>query len=85
MVVLWSPEYFRRLWCTFEIASFLHIQRNNPDAKLTILPLLLNDVMLVSFCCLLAYCLLVVALLASGAWDGVERSLGSRAGEALVL
>ena len=85
MVVLWSPEYFRRLWCTFEIASFLHIQRNNPDAKLTILPLLLNDVMLVSFCCLLVYCLLVVALLASGAWDGVERSLGSRAGEALVL
>merc|ERR1719464_310770 len=25
LVILWTPQYFERLWCTFEIASWLKL------------------------------------------------------------
>ena len=68
MVVLWSPGYFTRLWCTFEIASFLHIHRHDASAKLTILPLLLNDVMLASFVCLVVCASTTRSSPAAGPW-----------------
>lgn len=30
MVILWSPIYFRRLWCTYELAVFKYVERRDP-------------------------------------------------------
>ena len=32
LLILWSPDYFSRLWCCFEVAMYLHFLRagDNP-------------------------------------------------------
>eukprot|EP00490_Sorites_sp_Unknown_P007439 CAMPEP_0114696324 /NCGR_PEP_ID=MMETSP0191-20121206/72426_1 /TAXON_ID=126664 /ORGANISM="Sorites sp." /LENGTH=84 /DNA_ID=CAMNT_0001993817 /DNA_START=31 /DNA_END=281 /DNA_ORIENTATION=+ len=27
MVILWSPRYFSRLWCTYEVGAFLRLHK----------------------------------------------------------
>jgi len=39
MLILWSPQYFSRLWCCFEVGVFLDIQRIEEHKRLEILPL----------------------------------------------
>jgi hypothetical protein len=31
LLILWSPDYFSRLWCCFEIAMYLHFLRPGDD------------------------------------------------------
>ena len=39
MLMLWSPEYFTRLWCCFEIGVFLDIESVEHAKQLEIIPL----------------------------------------------
>merc|ERR1712217_90701 len=36
MLVMWQPEYFKRTWCVFEMAAFLHMKGS---AKVDMVPL----------------------------------------------
>jgi len=36
-IVLWTPRYFTRLWCTYEVASWLHLQK--PLRSVLLMPL----------------------------------------------
>eukprot|EP00929_Paragymnodinium_shiwhaense_P052680 TRINITY_DN2638_c0_g1_i1.p1 TRINITY_DN2638_c0_g1~~TRINITY_DN2638_c0_g1_i1.p1 ORF type:complete len:670 (-),score=69.24 TRINITY_DN2638_c0_g1_i1:35-2044(-) len=51
MVVLWSPTYFSRLWCTYELATWFHLER--PLQSMVFVPVMvpaaiLGSVVLVS-------------------------------------
>jgi len=37
IVILWTPRYFTRLWCTYEVASWLHLQK--PLTSVLFMPL----------------------------------------------
>eukprot|EP00929_Paragymnodinium_shiwhaense_P004357 TRINITY_DN10526_c0_g1_i1.p1 TRINITY_DN10526_c0_g1~~TRINITY_DN10526_c0_g1_i1.p1 ORF type:complete len:728 (+),score=57.71 TRINITY_DN10526_c0_g1_i1:203-2185(+) len=38
MVVLWSPHYFSRLWCTYELAAWCHIHGEDSCNNMRIFP-----------------------------------------------
>eukprot|EP00440_Ansanella_granifera_P032467 gb/GFBE01035227.1/.p1 GENE.gb/GFBE01035227.1/~~gb/GFBE01035227.1/.p1 ORF type:complete len:571 (+),score=99.62 gb/GFBE01035227.1/:1-1713(+) len=29
LLILWTPQYFSRLWCVFELAAYMHVHRGN--------------------------------------------------------
>eukprot|EP00929_Paragymnodinium_shiwhaense_P076482 TRINITY_DN39330_c0_g4_i1.p1 TRINITY_DN39330_c0_g4~~TRINITY_DN39330_c0_g4_i1.p1 ORF type:complete len:692 (+),score=75.84 TRINITY_DN39330_c0_g4_i1:81-2156(+) len=58
LVILWSGKYFTRLWCTFEIASWLHLRKLKPGS------ILLMPVQLGLAICTCAGFMLVQCLLA---------------------
>lgn len=39
MLVLWDDDYFERLWCTFELAAFIHYKGEGTGQNIRILPL----------------------------------------------
>ncbi|CAE8598923.1 unnamed protein product [Polarella glacialis] len=43
LVILWSPSYFGRLWCTYELASWLRFSQLN---DITVMPIHLSPVIL---------------------------------------
>ena len=38
LVILWSPRYFTRLWCVYEIASWLHLGKGLDSVSLVLMP-----------------------------------------------
>lgn len=45
VVVLWSPRYFTRLWCTFEVASWIYLQK--PLTSIYFVPVHLSKLLVV--------------------------------------
>lgn len=46
LLICWTPAYFTRLWCVYEIASWYHIQKE--DNKLKLVPLSLASMLVES-------------------------------------
>ncbi|CAE6953438.1 rpl22 [Symbiodinium sp. CCMP2592] len=46
LVILWDPSWSQRLWCVFELATFLHSRPDKQHAKLIIRPTALGPVFL---------------------------------------
>jgi len=36
LIILWTPRYFSRLWCVFEVASWVHLEK--PAASFNVVP-----------------------------------------------
>lgn len=51
MVVLWDETYFNRLWCTFELAAYLHLRRDS--ARIPVIPVVRGWTILL--CVLITY------------------------------
>jgi hypothetical protein len=41
MLILWSPDYFLRLWCAYEVAVYMSLQseRTHPNRRVIMIPL----------------------------------------------
>jgi len=67
MVVLWQPKYFTRLWCVYELAAFMHMNKDCRRVsflplKLSVFAIALNvfhSVATICFCILLPWTLLL--------------------------
>ncbi|CAE7734164.1 unnamed protein product [Symbiodinium sp. CCMP2592] len=46
MIILWSPKYFQRLWCTYELGTFLQHQSADDPKELEIMPVALGVILL---------------------------------------
>lgn len=51
LLLLWSPQYFTRLWCTLELAALVKSKSHLSTLPLRIMPLQLAKVSLVSWLC----------------------------------
>eukprot|EP00435_Cladocopium_sp_Y103_P017076 s1122_g4.t1 len=51
LLLLWSPQYFTRLWCTLELAALVKSKSHLGTLPLRIMPLQLAKVSLVSWVC----------------------------------
>ena len=58
MLVLWSPEYFSRLWCCFELASFLDTMREDREGRndVVFLPIQMGTVLFWMIPCIYIAC-----------------------------
>lgn len=80
LVVLWSPQYFSRLWCMYEVATFLRDrrqQRSQSGKPVVFLPVQVSVLYLVTF---VANSVLHFSTLsAAAAWRFQDQSLGAMA------
>eukprot|EP00439_Symbiodinium_sp_Y106_P063824 s789_g9.t3 len=49
LVVLWSPRYFSRLWCAYEIATFL--TNRNRQKDILVVPIVAGPILLLLYLC----------------------------------
>ena len=70
-VVLFSPDYFSRLWCCYELAAFRHLQVAGKQ-KITFLPLAFPRVLFANACMVVACCLPHAFLPVYGPWLGID-------------
>jgi len=53
MRILWSPPYFSRLWCVFEVAAY---RMANPDGKVIFQPVFVENLVIVALTCSFFIC-----------------------------
>lgn len=70
-VVLFSPDYFKRLWCCYELAAFRHLQVTE-EQKITFLPVACPRVLFVNAFGIALACLPHALLPIIGPWIGID-------------
>eukprot|EP00929_Paragymnodinium_shiwhaense_P039519 TRINITY_DN20742_c0_g1_i1.p1 TRINITY_DN20742_c0_g1~~TRINITY_DN20742_c0_g1_i1.p1 ORF type:complete len:451 (+),score=26.06 TRINITY_DN20742_c0_g1_i1:70-1422(+) len=60
LLILWTPDYFTRLWCTFEVVVWSFLARDF-HASVKLVPVNLASALLLSSICFLTGCLLGAA------------------------
>merc|ERR1719356_1182884 len=61
MLVLWSPEYFSRLWCVFELAAYLKMNSTGGD-RIIFVPIFKEVTLFIIYCFLWLVNMLFTAL-----------------------